>query len=230
MKIRLFFASNLLRIIYLNIIAKGEFNCSVIPPSLKDLVRLTISCLDSDIFRKTQSLNVDKKPNEALWQKAIYSIIMNICASHTVNPEMPSRLTSTPVPKKKKGMIKDLLPPGEKREKKKHGSLDIYIDDKLQWQLEILREGDKLGEHCSRFEPDGKYRFIPRKQWLVVDFRSESSVAFKEQDYVLENTWIVFYNKDFSSYRIYDCEKKEYEDYIKVDVKNAMKLSGLISK
>jgi len=116
--------------------------------------------------------------------------------------------------RKKKGFIKDFLPPGEKRKKKKYGSLDIYIDDKLQWQLEILREGNKLYEHYLRFEPNGKYRFIPRKQWLLVDFRSES-MELKEEDHALKNTWIVFYNKDFSSYRIYDCETKKYEDSIR---------------
>ena len=53
------------------------------------------------------------------------------------------------------------------------GKLDFYVDGELQWMLEFLVEGRELEEHVARFNPErGRYRYIRRKDWLVVDFRS----------------------------------------------------------
>ena len=52
------------------------------------------------------------------------------------------------------------------------GELDFYINGELQWCLELLRLGDKIGEHVSRFdEYHGKYREINSKSHLVADCR-----------------------------------------------------------
>ena len=52
------------------------------------------------------------------------------------------------------------------------GELDFYINGSLQWCLELLRNGDKIGERLARFKPrTGKYRNVEAKDYLVVDCR-----------------------------------------------------------
>ena len=54
------------------------------------------------------------------------------------------------------------------------GELDFYINGDLQWCLEILRLGDKIGEHLARFDYEqGKYREVQMRDYLVVDCRGE---------------------------------------------------------
>lgn len=52
------------------------------------------------------------------------------------------------------------------------GELDFFINADLKWALELLRNGDKIGEHVARFDPqNGKYRLVPCSQFIVVDCR-----------------------------------------------------------
>jgi hypothetical protein len=42
----------------------------------------------------------------------------------------------------------------------------------LQWALELLRNGDKIGEHIARVDKHtGKYRMVAMKDYIVVDSR-----------------------------------------------------------
>ena len=58
---------------------------------------------------------------------------------------------------------------------RKYGSnsrVAFYINDGLQWLSEFLVEGRDLQEHLDRFQsPNGAYVGLPKKDWLVVDFR-----------------------------------------------------------
>ncbi|CAB4446927.1 unnamed protein product [Rhizophagus irregularis] len=54
------------------------------------------------------------------------------------------------------------------------GKIDYYVD-KLDWAIEILRDGDDMAEHEERFEPlSGKYKEIVRyaKSIAIIDIRS----------------------------------------------------------
>eukprot|EP00978_Attheya_sp_CCMP212_P029158 scaffold102809_cov54-Attheya_sp.AAC.2 len=54
----------------------------------------------------------------------------------------------------------------------KHGFIDFYINDKVQWAIELLRLGHTLKEHRNWFHPiSGKYRELPTKRYLVIDIR-----------------------------------------------------------
>lgn len=54
------------------------------------------------------------------------------------------------------------------------GRIDFQIGTK-GWGIELLRDGDRVEEHCSRFRPDGTYhRSISRgdiTNWVIVDCR-----------------------------------------------------------
>jgi len=61
------------------------------------------------------------------------------------------------------------------------GELDFYINGDLQWCLEILRLGDKIGQHLSRFDyEEGKYREVQTREYLIVDCRGEKGARGAE--------------------------------------------------
>jgi hypothetical protein len=52
------------------------------------------------------------------------------------------------------------------------GELDFYVNGELQWCLELLRNGDKIGEHLARLDlNNGKYRKVNARDYIVVDCR-----------------------------------------------------------
>ena len=64
-----------------------------------------------------------------------------------------------------------------------HGELDFFINAEYRWCLELLRNGDKIGEHLSRFDPSiGKYRGVVPNDYLVVDCRGPKTRAVAENE------------------------------------------------
>ena len=52
------------------------------------------------------------------------------------------------------------------------GELDFYINGRLQWCSELLRNEDKIGEHIQHFdENNGKYCKVDMNDYLVVNCR-----------------------------------------------------------
>ncbi|KAF8436136.1 hypothetical protein BGX38DRAFT_1215227 [Terfezia claveryi] len=72
------------------------------------------------------------------------------------------------------------------------GYLDFYIDEDLQWGVEIMREGSRMAEHIDRFSPSGRYTRIPCSQWRIIDFRhhSKSPGELEENITVLRKGYI----------------------------------------
>lgn len=59
------------------------------------------------------------------------------------------------------------------------GANDNHVDFRIEepgWGIEILREGNRLGEHCQRFVAAGRYTpWITKglvKDWIVIDCRT----------------------------------------------------------
>ena len=87
------------------------------------------------------------------------------------------------------------------------GSTNQYFktpktNSSLQWGIELLVNGDGIGEHIKRFTPpDGKYAALAVSDFTVVDFRGNSTgqptniakhskrvtVFFKKDDYSIAN-------------------------------------------
>ena len=56
----------------------------------------------------------------------------------------------------------------------KSGWVDFYIPSK-QWAIELLRDGDRLEGHSSRFLPSGTYRkTIRMTDYIILDFRDKN--------------------------------------------------------
>jgi len=90
--------------------------------------------------------------------------------------------------------------------------LDFYINNSLCWGIELLREGDRVGEHLDRFTEKGQYSSLLSfvslfdyeyilvsftrkiKNWAVIDFRSEKMISRKHHP----NYIVASYNENYS--------------------------------
>ena len=51
------------------------------------------------------------------------------------------------------------------------GRIDFYINDTLRWGVELLVNGDRVGEHLFRFTPHGRYATLAVADYMVIDLR-----------------------------------------------------------
>lgn len=51
----------------------------------------------------------------------------------------------------------------------------ITLPDGNRWGVELLRDGDRLAEHASRFAPGGRYSTMPMQAYALVDMRTPSA-------------------------------------------------------
>jgi hypothetical protein len=80
------------------------------------------------------------------------------------------------------------------------GEIDFYLNSSLRWGIELLVNGNGIGEHISRFTPpNGKYVALAVNDYVVVDLRRTSTgrptnisghpnritVFFKNDDYTI---------------------------------------------
>jgi len=78
------------------------------------------------------------------------------------------------------------------------GELDFWVDGVLEWGIELLRRGQRKGEHIKRFLRNGTYaKFAPKKA-RVVDFRPFPSRPRGNPQNYAENYVAVVVDKDFS--------------------------------
>ncbi|CAG8518293.1 3254_t:CDS:2 [Funneliformis caledonium] len=87
------------------------------------------------------------------------------------------------------------------------GYLDYYVNGEICWGIELTREGNRLAEHANRFYENGKYKNIPLKEWIILDFRHNS----KTINELKQNFWYILYSDDYSSVTI---KRYGYEDKI----------------
>ena len=78
------------------------------------------------------------------------------------------------------------------------GFLDFYVNNGLEWGVELLREGDRMGEHAKRFVDGGTYEDIPLEHWVIIDFRHKSKRLQKTKP----NFWHVLYDDSYSKVEI----------------------------
>jgi hypothetical protein len=125
---------------------------SVMPVSLENLIEKAVASLSTLQLEACQQDNLF--PTETAFQH-LFNEAMNLHlpTNAAVKPEYRTRV---------KG-----FGGGEKR-----GFVDFYINDHVQWAVELLRLGDRLKLHLDRFHPiTGTYRKLRTKKYLVVDLR-----------------------------------------------------------
>ena len=79
----------------------------------------------------------------------------------------------------------------------KHGFVDFYVNDSVQWAIELLVLGRGLTEHRNRFHPlNGKYRTLPTKKHLVVDVRGPRDTGIERAK---QDLCVLYFSNDWAS-------------------------------
>lgn len=94
------------------------------------------------------------------------------------------------------------------------------------WGIELLREGDRLKEHCERFNPGGTYdNWIQEgsiQDWLIMDCRTTAPTSYREfqkhipralyadalPDIPSAKLWRAVFATDFSSVEVLDATNR----------------------
>jgi len=160
------YASPLLRRLVLSALFSSSSRPSEPPDSIEDFVKSALRMLKPEVFKTTLALLTKGVPREDVWQKEFYRVATALLPSNCVlSAEVGSvfaRQTGDSVK-----------------------AVDFYANSNLQWMVEFLVEGSKLKEHLDRFAPQGRYSSIPRKQWLVVDFRVKVNLPSELADHCM---------------------------------------------
>ncbi|CAB9521841.1 expressed unknown protein [Seminavis robusta] len=122
------------------------------PERLNDLVKRSVESISA---RRLRDAAKDGFPKEAAFQHLFCEAMSKLLPiQHSVIPELNTFAKNSDL---------DVVT----------GELDFYINGSLKWVLELLRNGNKIGEHLQRFDPaQGKYRQVDFNDYLVVDCRS----------------------------------------------------------
>ena len=64
-----------------------------------------------------------------------------------------------------------------------------------------------MAEHANQFYENGKYKDIPLKEWVILDFRNDS----KTVNELKQNFWYILYSDDYSYVTI---KRYGYDDKI----------------
>jgi hypothetical protein len=122
------------------------------PENLDELISLAVGSISAKRLRDTL---VDGFPKEATFQHLFNEAMSQLLPlDNAIIPELNTLVTNPP-------SGPDVT-----------GELDFYVDGKLKWCVELLRNGIGIGEHIGRFDlSNGKYRKVDMNEYIVVDCR-----------------------------------------------------------
>ncbi|KAJ5888991.1 hypothetical protein N7495_009032 [Penicillium taxi] len=84
------------------------------------------------------------------------------------------------------------------------GRIDFHFAA-MKWGIEILREGDRLSEHCERFQPGGMYCDWIKKNhlvdWMIIDCRTSQGRAYQKPETKL---WRAVFSNEFCELEVRD--------------------------
>jgi len=142
--------------------------------TLDDFLIETLKRLSRSALASSRSIGEDDHLLERQWQMEFYRAVSVLGAQHHISPDFGTS----------------------------DGWIDFYVDNELEWGIELLREGYKLGQHASRFEEDGAYASlgIDPKKSVILDFRSVDKKP-QQRRYCVP-VWYVMYDKDYTKLTI----------------------------
>jgi hypothetical protein len=164
-------------------------NRSLTTPSiLPELIGNVISRMSATILKN--STRPGDFPKEAVFQHLFMEGLANLTPpTCSICPELSKIFPATSNPSTQQSI------PGE---------IDFYLNSSLRWGIELLVNGDGIGEHISRFTPpNGKYVALAVNDYAVVDFRRNSTGRTTTNISRHLNRITVFFNDD--DYSIAQC-------------------------
>ena len=177
--------------------------CEENPSSLTELIKNAISNMSATTLENS-TVSGDF-PKEAVFQH----LFMEGLATFTppdccICPEL-SKIFPEPASSKTQNVIA--------------GEIDFYLNGNLRWGIELVVNGDRIGEHIDRFAvPRGKYAPLAVNGYAVVDFRA-SSTGLPTEIKPHENRITVFFEKG-GDYSIAQCIFGLNKDPVQIHLSN----------
>jgi hypothetical protein len=125
------------------------------PETLDDLITRAVGLISANRLRDTSRQGF---PKEATFQHLFNEAMSQLLPpQNAIIPELNTVVENPPV--------------GTQT-----GELDFYVNGNLRWCFKLLINGDKIGDHIRRFDPNnGKYRKVDMSDYIVVDCRGPMS-------------------------------------------------------
>ena len=136
-------------------------------------LKVALSLINPQILKNQISLSSEETIIKRVFQNEFYHVVTSIIPNNQVCPDVGRGFGSK-------------------------GFLDLYVNDDYKWGIELIWDGINLEEHIQRFnEINGKYRNIPKKFWIILDFNDGN----KNKDKIVKsslhpNVWKVLYFED----------------------------------
>lgn len=152
-------------------------NRSSIPTNTIDgfhqFLKVALSLINPQILKNQISLSSKETIIERVFQNEFYHVVTSIIPNKQVCPDVGRAFGSK-------------------------GFLDLYVNREYKWGIELARDGIELEEHIGRFDKiNGKYRNIPMKFWVILDFNDGKKVKDQiEKSSLHPNVWKVLYFED----------------------------------
>jgi hypothetical protein len=162
------------------------FSCT----SVKNFIMTCLLNLRKEHLLKSNALSVGGNLNEAKFKIEFFFIARQLlCGRARIDPEV-----------------------GQVFKTVDNASVDFYINGNYQWAIEFLVESDRVNAHLDRFADDGKYKPIPCKDYVVVDFvfrQSDSGKLRKSRYHRNSGYFRVIYDETFSKLTVEHLETTE---------------------
>jgi hypothetical protein len=129
------------------------------PSSLRELIEKVISSMSSSVLKNS---TLGEFPKEAVFQHLFMEgLALYTSPGCSICPELSKVFPSSANLNTKQQIA---------------GEIDFYVNGNLRWGIELLVNGDGVGEHLDRFSPpDGKYVPLNVNDYAIVDFRCSAS-------------------------------------------------------
>jgi hypothetical protein len=125
---------------------------------------------DSKLLQQCKSFGCNGTLLEYMWQKEFYRCAFSLLPTsrYSISPEV--------------GYVFEIP-----------GRIDFYVNNGLQWAIELVKDSDKLKEHIEKFKTGPYHKMISSiSQWIILDFRSTPPRSL--EPYV----WYIMYNHDYT--------------------------------
>jgi len=124
------------------------------PSSIRELLENALSKISSEALRS--SMIESRFPSEAAFQTHfLHAFISSTPFGCRIVPELSI-------------LFRD---ENGERGHRISGRIDFFVNHHLNWGVELLRNGEGVGEHVMRFAPGGKYESLAVADYIVIDLR-----------------------------------------------------------
>ncbi|KAG9415622.1 hypothetical protein AC1031_000005 [Aphanomyces cochlioides] len=157
------------------------------PSSLRDLIEKVVGSMSASALRQS-IVGKSNFPKEATFQhQFMQGLALNTHVSCSICPELSRVFPASPN--------------GGDQALRINGEIDFYLNGTLRWGIELLVNGDKIGEHMARFAEGGKYSALGVKDYAVVDLRGNPTGEVTNVSRMEKRVTLFFQLNDFSCCR-----------------------------